>query len=142
MKKYREEHDYLLKLKRENDLVFNLALQLIIDNGTEKCASYNIEKIAEKIPENSMFSKQLQIAMLNLAKEISSNVKPWHIYIFFKEEMETFERTKIPYNDIKSMLVKVLEHVMFPLDGGTALEKEELMEIMDIDEEEWDEIWR
>lgn len=137
MEKYRKDHEFLKKLQNENDVVFNCAITQILTDGIYKCQQYDIEKIVKKIDKNSHFSKDFQIAIFETAKKISLNVSLWNILVFFKEEVPA-RTIKMPYERLKKILTKIIESCLYTC----FLTNDEIMELADIDEDEWDEIWR
>lgn len=138
---YNEAYKFMKEIQQKNDLVFNCALSQIMTDGIDKCAEYNIDEISKCLPLNAMVGKDFQIAVFQAAKDIATNISPWCILTYFGEEVPAVGRRMNREKLYRSMR-RLIEGMMYPDDGGDHLSEEEIMEIADIDEDEWDEIMR
>lgn len=138
---YNEAYEFMKGIQQKNDLVFNCALSQIMTDGIDKCAEYNIDEMSKSLPSNAMIGKDFQIAIFHAAKDIATNVSPWCILTYFGEEVPAVGR-RMNREKLYKSLRRLIEEMMYPDDGGDHLSKEEIIEIADLDDDEWDEIMR
>lgn len=138
---YNKAYEFMKEIQQKNDLVFNCALSQIMTDGIDKCAEYDIEKISKSLPSNVMIGKDFQVAIFQAAKDIATNVSPWCILTYSAEEVPTTGR-RMKREKLYKSLRRLIEEMMYPDDGGDHLSEKEIMEIADLDEDEWNEIMR
>ena len=138
---YNKAYEFMKRIQQKNNMVFNCALSQIMTDGIDNCVEYNLDEISIKIPDDAMLGKDFQIEIFKTAKEIATNISPWNILTYFAEEVPAVGRRTSREKLYKSMQ-RLIEKMLYPEDGGDHLSEEEIMEIADLDEDEWDEIMR
>lgn len=140
MRDYIKQRDLLAKIQNKNQTVFLCALTQLLTDGIDCCADYNIAEISAEINNDSKLSKEFQLEIFQRAKEIARNVSPFNLLTFIKEEMQISSHTKITAERYKKIAISAIEHMYYPDDGGDHRNKKEIMNIFNLDEDEWKEI--
>lgn len=133
--KFQKDMELLKTLQRKNEVVFNCSITQILTDGFDKCADYDLPKIAERINDNDMFGKDFQLAIFETATEIAKNVTPWNLVGFIKDEVNVYT-AKMSY---ARLMIIIQNLICLANENGFA--KSDIMDYANIDEGEWCEIF-
>lgn len=133
--KFQKDMEFLKSLQSKNEAIFNCSLTQIMTDGFDKCADYDLPKIAERINDNDMFSKDFQLAIFETAREIAKNVTPWNLVGFIKDEVSVYT-AKMSYTRLM-----IIIHNLIYLANENGFAESDIMDYAYIDEEEWAEIF-
>lgn len=144
MRTYKEDAEILRKYHHEHHIGLITALDLLITEGVDEWKKTDIDKLAEKILENSSISKEFQIEILKWTKEISTKIKrPINLFNYYKEEINLYGPDfKMSYDRLMTIIRNLLEMFLYPDDGGDHMTEFELMDAVGISDKEWKEIWK
>ena len=141
---YESDKEMLEEYRSKNHMIFLMALTTITSEGIEKCKDYNIDLIANLIPEDSAMGKEFQIEICKWTKEIAEKIKrPMNILNYYKEEIELYAPGfKMNYRRLMVIIRNLTEMFLYPEDDGCGMTETELMDVAGISEDEWEEIWK